>query len=74
MYKDSFRYSPKKVTHSLALHHTHQMTQVTLACRNLLVARCARYLKRIAAHSRNIITSVVNPFDHIGYPYDEARR
>jgi phosphate uptake regulator len=27
----------------------------------------ARYLKRIAAHSRNIITSVVNPFDQIGY-------
>lgn len=38
------------------------------------VALYARYLKRIAAHSRNIITSVVNPFDRIGYPYSEARR
>ena len=28
----------------------------------------ARYLKRIAAHSRNIISSVVNPFERIGYP------
>jgi phosphate transport system protein len=31
------------------------------------VALYARYLKRIAAHSRNIISSVVNPFDRIGY-------
>ena len=28
----------------------------------------ARYLKRIAAHSRNLISSVVNPFERIGYP------
>ena len=34
-------------------------------------AMYTRYLKRIAAHSRNIITSVVNPFDHIGYRYKE---
>ena len=27
----------------------------------------ARYLKRIGAHSRNIVTSVVNPFHRIGY-------
>jgi phosphate uptake regulator len=27
----------------------------------------ARYLKRIAGHSRNIISSVVNPFHRIGY-------
>ncbi|UCH62479.1 MAG: hypothetical protein JSU77_11865 [Fidelibacterota bacterium] len=37
------------------------------------VALYARYLKRIAAHSRNIITSVVNPFDQIGYPYSEVQ-
>jgi phosphate transport system protein len=35
------------------------------------VALYARYLKRIAAHSRNIVTSVVNPFDRIGYPFSE---
>ena len=28
----------------------------------------ARYLKRMAAHSRNLISSVVNPFERIGYP------
>ncbi len=27
----------------------------------------ARFLKRIASHSRNIVTSVVNPFQRIGY-------
>lgn len=31
------------------------------------VALYARYLKRIAAHSRNVMTSVVNPFHRIGY-------
>jgi phosphate transport system protein len=31
------------------------------------VSLYARYLKRIAAHSRNIISSVVNPFERIGY-------
>ena len=28
----------------------------------------ARYLKRIAAHSRNLVSSIVNPFEPIGYP------
>lgn len=37
------------------------------------VALYSRYLKRIAAHSRNILTSVVNPFDHIGYSYEENK-
>jgi len=32
------------------------------------VAMYARYLKRIAAHSRNLISSIVNPFEGIGYP------
>tara|TARA_B110000116_G_C16658656_1_gene500684 strand:- start:133 stop:798 length:666 start_codon:yes stop_codon:yes gene_type:complete len=27
----------------------------------------ARYLKRIAAHSRNLVSSIVNPFERIGY-------
>jgi len=31
------------------------------------LALYARYLKRIAAHSRNIVTSIVNPFHRIGY-------
>ncbi len=32
------------------------------------LALYARYLKRICAHSRNLISSVVNPFERIGYP------
>lgn len=32
------------------------------------VALYLRFLKRIGAHSRNMITSVVNPFERIGYP------
>lgn len=31
------------------------------------LALYARFLKRIAAHSRNIISSVVNPFPRLGY-------
>jgi phosphate uptake regulator len=36
--------------------------------RGSAVAMYARYLKRISAHSRNLISSVVNPFERIGYP------
>ena len=32
------------------------------------IALYARYLKRISAHSRNLISSIVNPFERIGYP------
>lgn len=32
------------------------------------VALYLRFLKRIGAHSRNMISSVVNPFERIGYP------
>ena len=31
------------------------------------IALYVRYLKRIGAHLNNIITSVVNPFDWIGF-------
>ena len=32
------------------------------------IALYTRYLKRISAHSRNLISSIVNPFERIGYP------
>ena len=38
------------------------------AGRSAAIALYARYLKRIAAHSRNLISSIVNPFESIGYP------
>ncbi len=37
-------------------------------CDAVTVALYVRFLKRIAAHSRNLISSLVNPFDRIGYP------
>ena len=33
------------------------------------VALYARYLKRIGAHLKNITTTLVNPFDSIGYKH-----
>ena len=35
------------------------------------IALYARYLKRISAHSRNLISSIVNPFERIGYPEEK---
>ena len=32
------------------------------------VALYVRFLKRISAHARNLVSSLVNPFDRIGYP------
>ena len=37
------------------------------AAEAVTVALYLRFLKRISAHSRNLISSVVNPFDRIGY-------
>ncbi len=36
------------------------------------VALYTRFLKRISAHSRNLVSSLVNPFDRIGYPEKES--
>ena len=36
------------------------------------VALYVRYLKRVAAHLLNILSSVVNPFERIGYREEEA--
>jgi phosphate uptake regulator len=37
------------------------------------VALYTRYLKRIGSHSRNIATSIVNPFHRIGYKEEGAK-
>ena len=36
------------------------------------VALYTRFLKRISAHSRNLISSLVNPFHRIGYPESDT--
>jgi phosphate uptake regulator len=33
----------------------------------------ARYLKRIAAHLANVLTTVINPFHQVGYGFDEFK-
>jgi len=38
------------------------------------VALYARYLKRISAHCRNLISSIVNPFERIGYPEKKGEK
>ena len=38
------------------------------AAEQVSVALYLRFLKRIGAHSRNMITSVVNPYERLGYP------
>lgn len=38
------------------------------AAEAVTVALYVRFLKRISAHSRNLVSSLVNPFERIGYP------
>ena len=43
--------------------------EVTMDCAEATaLALYTRFLKRISAHSRNLVSSLVNPFDRIGYP------
>lgn len=67
-YKEEVSKACDTITHGVV---SGEITELD-ASTGTAVALYARYLKRIAAHSRNIITSVVNPFDRIGYPYKEG--
>ncbi len=47
---------------------TDELKASDLTCnQRVLLALAARYLKRISAHLKNIASSVVNPFDRIGF-------
>jgi len=39
----------------------------------VVYALFARYLKRIAAHMANVLTTVINPFHQVGYGFDEYK-
>jgi phosphate uptake regulator len=39
----------------------------------VVYALFARYLKRMAAHLANILTTVINPFHQVGYGYNEFK-
>ncbi|HID40098.1 MAG TPA: hypothetical protein EYP36_11370 [Calditrichaeota bacterium] len=55
--------------HSLVLGEDPSLSNGTVAAVTLYF----RYLKRINSHFRNITTSVVNPFDRIGYRVKEKK-
>jgi len=40
----------------------------------VVYALFARYLKRIAAHLANILTTVINPFHLVGYGYEDPKK
>ena len=42
------------------------------AAEAVTVALFVRFLKRISSHSRNLVSSVVNPFPRIGYKSKDA--
>lgn len=40
----------------------------------IVYALFARYLKRIAAHLANILTTVINPFHLVGYGFEDNKK
>ncbi len=63
-YKEKISSQSDAITHDVILGNIDDLDIGSASA----VALYARYLKRIAAHSRNLISSVVNPFEKIGYP------
>ncbi len=62
-YKGSLSTDCEKLVERLVAGEASGLTPGTSAA----IALYVRYLKRIAGHSRNIVSSVVNPFPRIGY-------
>ncbi len=53
----------------------HILEEKKLKVREAVVcALFARYLKRIAAHLANVLTTVINPFHLVGYGFDEYKK
>ena len=63
-YKENISSQSDEITNDIIMGKISDLERGTAAS----VALYSRYLKRIAAHSRNLISSVVNPFERIGYP------
>ena len=50
------------------IHHLVEHDESSLPCREAVTTVLyARYLKRISSHLKNVASSVVNPFDRLGY-------
>ena len=67
LYKESISEQCESITKDII---TGKLSHIDLGT-GTAMAMYARYLKRISAHSRNLISSVVNPFERIGYPESE---
>jgi len=63
-YKENISSQSDAITNDIIMGKVNDLNISTATA----VGLYARYLKRIAAHSRNLISSVVNPFERIGYP------
>ena len=63
-YKEHISKQSDAITNDIVLGKTGELQTSSASA----VGLYARYLKRIAAHSRNLISSIVNPFERIGYP------
>tara|TARA_Y100001960_G_C14751701_1_gene868860 strand:- start:328 stop:993 length:666 start_codon:yes stop_codon:yes gene_type:complete len=61
-YKESISKQSDKITNDIISGKLSMDADTATA-----IAMYSRYLKRIGAHSRNLISSVVNPFERIGY-------
>jgi len=66
-YKKKISNSCDEITHSIVSGKVADLTTDQSAS----LALYARFLKRIGAHSRNLISSVVNPFERLGYSEKE---
>ena len=64
LYKESISDQCESITKDII---TGKLSHIDLGT-GTAIAMYARYLKRISAHSRNLISSIVNPFERIGYP------
>jgi len=56
-----------KLCDSHILYYVEEKDETVKACDAVVLALYYRYLKRINSHLRNIASSVVNPFDKIGF-------
>ena len=63
-YKEEISEVSQSIVENVISANVHNLTASQAAS----IALYSRYLKRIAAHSRNLISSIVNPFERIGYP------
>jgi len=63
-YKDNISSQCDSITNEIIMGKIGDLNAGTASA----VGLYARYLKRTAAHSRNLISSLVNPFERIGYP------